>query len=45
MLWTSDHRTRPIEATWPQRLSEATTSAEVISRPLWNFTPRRSVMV
>jgi hypothetical protein len=29
----------------PQRASEATTSAEVISLPLWNFTPLRRVIV
>jgi hypothetical protein len=38
-------RTLPSEATCPHRLSEATTSADVISLPVWNFTPRRSVIV
>jgi hypothetical protein len=28
-----------------QRLSEASTSSDVISRPLWNFTPLRSGIV
>ena len=32
----------PGVASRPQRWSEATTSSAVISRPLWNFTPRRS---
>ena len=42
---TLAHSDLPSEATWPQRLSEGTTSAEVISLPLWNLTPLRSVMV
>ena len=39
------HRVRPTEATRPQRRSDGTTSAEVISLPLWNLTPLRSVIV
>jgi hypothetical protein len=35
----------PGVASRPHRLSEATTSADVISLPLWNFTPRRSLNV
>jgi hypothetical protein len=45
MLSTPGQITLPTVATWPQRLSDATTSAAVISLPLWNFTPRRSVIV
>ena len=29
----------------PHRFSEGTTSADVISLPLWNLTPRRSLSV
>ncbi len=36
------HSGLPGVAILPQRLSEATTSAEVISLPLWNLTPLRS---
>ena len=35
----------PIVEIRPQWLSEATTSAAVMSLPLWNFTPRRSLIV
>ena len=35
----------PVPAMRPQRLSEATTSADVISLPLWKRTPRRSRIV
>src|SRR5262245_45936927 len=44
-LSTYFQRLRPIDATRPQRLSDGTTSAEDISRPLWNLTPFRRVMV
>ena len=39
------HNCLPGVASLPQRVSEATTSADVISLPLWNFTPRRSLNV
>ena len=35
----------PEVAILPQRWSDATTSAEVISLPLWNFTLLRSAIV
>ena len=35
----------PGVASRPQRWSEATTSSAVMSQPLWNFTPRRSLNV
>ena len=38
-------RALPEVAILPQRWSEGTTSAEVISLPLWNFTFFRSVIV
>src|SRR5262245_41556674 len=44
-LSTYFHRTRPTELTLPQRRSEGTASAAVISLPLWNLTPLRSAMV
>ena len=44
-LSTYFQRLRPIDATRPQRRRDGTTSAEVISLPLWNLTPFRSVMV
>ncbi len=42
---TARHTALPVVATLPQRLSEATTSAEVISLPVWKRTPLRSAMV
>jgi len=42
---TARTTTLPVVATLPQRVTEATTSAEVISLPLWNRTPLRSAMV
>jgi len=42
---TARHTALPVVATFPQRLSEATTSAAVISLPLWKRTPLRSAMV
>ena len=42
---TARHTALPVVATLPQRLSEATTSAEVISLPVWKRTPLRSPMV
>ena len=42
---TEDQNSLPMVDTRPHRWSDATTSAEVISRPSWNRTPRRSVMV
>ena len=37
--------TMPREPTFPQRFSDATTSSDVISLPLWKSTPRRSLNV
>ena len=37
-------RSLPREPNSPQRFMEATTSSAVISLPLWNITPWRSVM-
>ena len=37
--------TMPREPTLPQRFSDATTSSDVISLPLWKSTPRRSLNV
>ncbi len=45
MLSTLSHRALPTVATCAHRLREGTTSAAVISLPLWNLTPLRSVMV
>ncbi len=36
---------RPTEATRPQRWSDGTTSAAVISLPLWNLTDFRRLIV
>ncbi len=39
------HIALPVPAIFPQRISEATTSAEVISLPVWNLTPLRRRIV
>lgn len=44
MLSTFENSRLPREPNSPQRFSEATTSAEVMSVPLWKVTPWRRVM-
>ena len=45
MLSTVFQSSLPVEFTCPQRWMDGTTSAAVISLPLWNLTPLRRVMV